>query len=97
MKTKLLVVLTAAAAGCASVGRPFPSDGVRSIALGKTTQAQIESAYGKPYRTGVEDGDTTWNYVDEHWSLFAQPRTRDLMVRFNADGTVKSYQFNTNQ
>ncbi len=89
--------LLLATAGCVSIGRTFPSDGIKTIALGKTTQAQIETAYGKPYRTGIEDGDTTWTYVDDHVGVFSTPRTRDLFVRFNADGTVKSYAYNTNQ
>jgi hypothetical protein len=91
------VSLLLAAAGCVSIGRPFPADKVKGIVLGKTTQPDIESAYGHPYRTGLEDGDVTWSYVDEHVGLFAQPRTTDLLVRFSADGTVKSYTFNTNQ
>ena len=86
-----------AAAGCASIGRPFPTDKIKGIVLGKTTQSDIESSDGHPYRTGIEDGDVTWSYVDEHYAAFGEPRTTDLQVRFNADGTVKSYNFNTNQ
>jgi hypothetical protein len=102
MITKLLPrtalgALLLATAGCVSVGRPFPTEQIKSIALGKTTQAEIEKSYGHPYRTGIEDGDATWTYVDEHLGIFGQPRTKDLYVRFNADGTVKSYAFNTNQ
>jgi hypothetical protein len=91
------VSLILATAGCVSIGRPFPTDKIKDVVLGKTTQAEIESSYGHPYRTGLEDGDVTWSYVDEHAGLFSQPRTTDLLVRFNADGTVKSYTFNTNQ
>jgi len=93
----LCATLLLATVGCASIGRPFPSDKVKDIAIGKTTQTQIESMYGHPYRTGVEDGDVTWSYVDEHYVLFGDPRTTDLQVRFASDGTVKSYNYNTNQ
>jgi len=89
--------LLLAAGGCLSLGRPFPSDKVKAIVINKTTQTDIETAYGHPYRTGVEDGDVTWNYLDEHYSMVGQPRTKDLVLRFNADGTVKSYSFSTNE
>jgi hypothetical protein len=86
-----------ATAGCVSLGRPFPTDKISGIALNKTTQAELTTSYGHPYRTGVEDGDVTWTYVDEHFPLLGEPRTVDLFLRFNADGTVKSYTYNTNQ
>ncbi len=92
-----VLALAAAAAGCASIGRPFPADQVRSIAAGKTTRDQVQAEYGRPYRTGLEDGDETWTYLDYKLSLFGPQRTRDLFVRFNADGTVKSYSFNSNE
>lgn len=84
-----------ATAGCVTVGRPFPTDKIAEIKTGKTTQAEIVAAYGHPYRTGLEDGDTTWTYMMYKVSPFTQS-TKDLYVRFNADGTVKSYAFNTN-
>ena len=89
--------LLLATAGCVSVGRPFPTDRIKDIKLGKTTRADLTAAYGRPYRTGVEDGDETWTYVNERLALFGEQTTEDLYVRFNADGTVKSYSFNTNQ
>lgn len=92
-----LAALALAAAGCASVGRPFPVDRVRDIAPGKTTREQIQAEYGRPYRTGLEDGDETWTYLDYRLSAFGAQRVRDLYVRFNADGTVKSYSFNSNE
>jgi hypothetical protein len=39
----------------------------------------------------------TWTYVDYHFAVFGQQRTTDLLVKFNANGTVKSYAFNTGQ
>lgn len=94
----LLVAAAAAAAatGCVSIGRPFPTYKVTSIVVGKTTQHDLVATYGQPYRTGVQDGDATWTYVDYRLSLLGEQQTSDLYVRFNADGTVKSYAFNTN-
>ena len=94
------VVLTLAAlagAGCATVGRPSPAAPVTQIQLHHTTRAQIRAIFGAPWRTGIEDGQTTWTYGFYRYSLFSPARTRDLVVRFAADGTVASYSFNTTE
>src|ERR1041384_8350867 len=96
--TALLAAAVAAAslAGCMTVGRPFPTDKVATIAVGKTTQRDLIQTYGHPFRTGLQDGDTTWTYLNYHLSVLGEQETTDLYLRFNADGTVKSYAFNTN-
>jgi hypothetical protein len=80
-----------------SLGRRFDAGAVKTIVMGKTTQADIETTFGEPFRTGVDSGDVTWTYVDYHFAVFGQQRTTDLLVKFNANGTVKSYAFNTGQ
>ncbi|HEX4049014.1 MAG TPA: outer membrane protein assembly factor BamE [Elusimicrobiota bacterium] len=88
--------LILATAGCVTIGRQFPTGHIADIKIGKTTQAEISAAYGKPYRTGIEDGDATWTYLRYHFTALGGQTTDDLYVRFNADGSVKSYAFNTN-
>jgi SmpA/OmlA family protein len=92
----LIFLAAAAAAGCISIGKPFPTDRVSSIVIGKTTQAEILSIYGQPFRTGLDDGNLAWTYTDYRLKVFGPQKTTDLYVRFNADGTVKSYSYNTN-
>jgi len=96
MKALGALGLAAAMAGCVTLGGPFNTARVPSIAVGKTTQDDVEKIFGLPYRTGIEDGDTTWTYLDYHLRLFGPQSTKDLYIRFNPDGTVKSYAFNTN-
>jgi len=91
-----IVFLVLGAAGCISAGRPFAYDKVRSIQLNKSTAADVTSMFGDPYRKGVEDGDTTWTYVDDHFNIAGGQATRDLFIRFGPDGTVKSYSYNSN-
>ena len=55
----------------------------------------LERAFGPPYQVGVDSGDPTWRW------FYAERRagselTKDLHVRFNANGTVKSYSFSSN-
>ena len=90
------VVLTAAAfSGCLTVGRDFPADRVGEIAIGKTTRDEIHRMFGEPWRTGLEDGRRTWTYGHYRYKLFGTTETRDLVVRFEPNGTVASYTFNS--
>lgn len=81
--------------GCVSAGKDFNVHMVRQIQLQQTTRAQIEQMFGSPWRTGIEDGKQTWSYGYYKHSL-SDTMSRDLVVRFNPNGTVASYSFNSN-
>ena len=89
----LLIVLLPS--GCASVGHEFPAGQVPSIKIGETTQQEIYTTFGTPWRTGIEDGKRTWTYGNYHYSLFNEGSTEDLLIRFDSRGVVTSYVFNT--
>jgi hypothetical protein len=98
MKTKILALLLAIAllgAGCATVGREFPAHSVDNIIIGKTDRAEIRRMFGEPWRMGIEDGKKTWTYAHYRYSIFGPEQTRDLLVRFDDEGKVVSYSFNT--
>jgi hypothetical protein len=82
---------------CATVGRDFETARVADIQIGKTTQADIEAMFGKPWRTGIEDGLRTWTYGKYRYSVFSKTSTRDLVVRFDKNNVVSSYTFNTTE
>ncbi len=48
-----------------------------------------------PWRVGIEDGRPTWTYAIYHYSAFSEAKTKDLVVRFDANNVVRSYTFNT--
>lgn len=88
------LVLVPLVAGCATVGRPFPSENVRKIELGDTTKSDLLLLFGRPYRRGIEDGDSTWTYVHYKVRLIGgTTNTRDLYIRFDGE-TVRSYTYN---
>jgi len=92
------VALSAAStfSGCATVGRSFPPDRVQSIEIGQTTKLQLMGLFGMPYRRGIDDGDSTWTYVHYKFRLFGEHlRSRDLYLRFDPQGRVKSYSYNS--
>ncbi len=51
--------------------------------------------FGAPWRTGLEDGQRTWTYAEYRYSLFGGAQTRDLLIRFDDEGRVASYTFNS--
>jgi hypothetical protein len=90
-----LMILVVFLSACATVGKDFPSGKVSEIKIGKTTQTEIEAMFGKPWRTGIEDGLVTWTYGKYHYSAFSQAQTKDLVVRFDNNKIVRSYSYNT--
>ena len=90
-----LMIFVVFLSACATVGRDFPAGKVSEIKNGKTTQAEIEAMFGKPWRTGIEDGLVTWTYGKYRYSAFSQTQTKDLVVRFDNNKIVQSYTYNT--
>lgn len=93
----LVAFVFALGAGCATVGQDFATHNVDQITLGETTRSDIQRMFGEPWRTGIEDGKRTWTYGKYRWSAFGEAETTDLVVRFNDDGSVSSYVYNTTE
>lgn len=83
--------------GCASIGHEFPASQVSTIRIGETTQSDIYTTFGTPWRTGIENGMKTWTYGDYRYSLFNDGSTEDLVIKFDSSGVVASYVFNTSK
>lgn len=87
----LLGALSLPVSGCTpTMGHPFPVQKVRQIELNKTTKEEIRQMFGPPWRTGLEDGKRTWTYGQYSTSF-----TRDLVIRFDDQGVVRSYSFSS--
>lgn len=83
--------------GCASVGRQFPVSRVAEITVGKTTKSEIRNIFGVPWRTGVENGAQIWTYAKYKYRVFGETNTEDLIIRFDKEGIVSSFIFNTTE
>ena len=81
-------------AGCVSAGKDFNVHMVRQLHLNQTTRAQVEQMFGQPWRTGIEDGQQTWSYGFYRYGV-SDTKSRDLVIRFDENGTVTSYTFNS--
>jgi hypothetical protein len=91
----VLVAIAGLAMGCVNIGHEFPVDRVPSISIGETTRDDVRRAFGTPWRTGLEDGQRTWTYARYRYSILGAAQTRDLVVRFDEQGRVVSYTFNS--
>lgn len=90
----LVAMLILFVIGCATVGRDFSVVRVSDIQIKETTQDEIRSIFGPPWRVGIEDGLKTWTYGRYRYKLFGEATTKDLVVRFDKNGIVDSYTFN---
>ena len=91
----LLIGLAVTACAGLQIGREFPSPDAAQIKVNVTDKAGLVAAFGEPYQVGIDSGDQTWRW------FYAQRGpsstiTKDFSVRFNANGTVKSYSFTSN-
>jgi len=93
----LSAVLVMFFAGCATVGQDFPIASVSDIEIGKTTQNEIRTMFGSPWRVGSEDGQRTWTYGNYIYGLFGAKNAKDLVIRFDDRDVVTSYTFSTTQ
>lgn len=91
------VLATSLLPSCATIGHDFPVAPVQQIVIGETKQEDVQRLFGNPWRTGVEDGRTTWTYGYYRYKAFGRSRSRDLVVRFNDRNVVSSYTFNSTE
>lgn len=89
----LAIVL--AGCGLLVVGWEFPSPTADMIQPGKTAKADLLRFFGDPYQVGFDTGDLTWSWF--YGKKHSQGElTKELTVRFDAQGIVKSYSFRSN-
>jgi hypothetical protein len=92
-----LAVLAVTAAGCAGLraGRVFPSPDPAHITVNVTDKAALARMFGEPYQVGLDSGDQTWRWFYAEHGVGSEV-SKDFTVRFNPNGTVKSYSFTSN-
>ncbi|MBI4590514.1 MAG: outer membrane protein assembly factor BamE [Candidatus Rokubacteria bacterium] len=89
-----IVLIAALLAGCGGLkfGSDFPSPTKDMLVVGKTTKADLLRFFGEPHQVGLDTGDPTWAWT--YAQVFTnQELSKQLTVRFDEKGTVKSYSF----
>ena len=88
-----IVAVVLILSGCGNVGKDFNTSKVESIVNGTTTQSDIKKLLGKPFKTGIQNGQPIWVYENHNYSIISKNKSKDLMITFDPVGIVKSYQF----
>ena len=82
-------------AGCATMGHNFDSTSLSWLTPGQTDKQELLEKLGEPFRVGIDAGDQTWTYGFYKYKVFGTSTTKDLVIRFDGSGKVKSYTLNT--
>ena len=83
--------------GCGTVGKNFNESKTENIVNGITTQTEIEIMFGKPFKTGIQNGQPIWIYEHNRYYLIDSDESKDLIIVFSPNGVVQSHQFMTSE
>ena len=92
-----MALIAALLAGCGGLkfGNDFPSPTKDMLAIGKIGKSDLLRFFGEPHQVGLDTGDPTWAWTYARISA-GQELTKQLTVRFDERGLVKSYSFTSN-
>lgn len=79
--------------GCGTVGKKFDESKIANIANGISTRAEIRKMFGKPFKTGIQNGQQVWVYEYNRYDLVNNDTSKDLIIVFGSNGVVQSHQF----
>lgn len=95
--SSFVVAVFLSCAGCASIGHQFPAGQVQTIRIGETTQNDIFTTFGTPWRTGIENGLKTWTYGNYSYNVLTESETEDLVIKFDKRGIVSAFTYNSSK
>ena len=94
----IVMILIFVLGGCGgTVGGKFNTSKVENIINGTTTQAEIKNIFGKPFKTGIQNGKPVWVYEYNRYHLLRNETSKDLIIVFGPSGVVQSHQFMSNE
>ena len=83
--------------GCGTAGKNFNESLYKNIVVGTTTQKEIHSMFGAPFKKGIQNGYPVWTYEYNLYNSLGKDITKDMTIVFDRRGVVKSHQMMTNQ
>ena len=93
----LVLSLCALGSGCAiwSEGHVFPAGQVQTIRIGESTLNDILTAFGTPWKTGIENGLKMWTYRDDRYVALSGMEREGLVIKFDKRDVVSSFNYNS--
>ena len=83
--------------GCGTSGKEFNADLFESIQNGHTTQQEVESMFGHPFKKGLQNGQDVWVYEYNKYRMFGSDTSKDMVIVFDDSGVVENHQFMSSQ
>ena len=94
----IVMILILGLGGCGgTVGTKINTSKVENIINGTSTQAEIKKIFGKPFKTGIQNGKLIWVYEYNRYNLLRKEISKDLIIVFSPSGVVQSHQFMSNE
>ncbi len=94
------LVMSLTVFGCGTSGKEFNSSLFESIENGNTTQPEVESMLGSPFKKGFQNGNEVWIYEHNKYKafrMFGEDTSKDMVIIFDEDKVVKTHVFMTSQ
>ena len=86
--------------GCGTSGKEFNSSLFDNIENGHTTQQEVESMFGHPFKKGIQNGHEVWVYEHDKYKvfqIFGKDTSKDMVVVFDDSKVVKTHQLMASQ
>ncbi len=77
---------------CATVGNEFDHALVSTVKNGVTTKAQVLGLFGKPFKTGLQNGSDIWIYETNTYTVTGNDSSKNFTLVFDKTGVVQSHQ-----
>ena len=87
------LVLSLAVIGCGTSGKEFNADLFESIQNGHTTQQEVESMFGHPFKKGIQNKREVWVYEYNKYRMFGSDTSKDMVIIFDDSGVVENHQY----
>lgn len=77
---------------CATVGKDFDHALVATVKNGKTTKAEVLGLFGKPFKTGLQNGSEIWIYETNTYTVSGNDSSKNFTIVFDKSGVVQTHQ-----
>jgi outer membrane protein assembly factor BamE (lipoprotein component of BamABCDE complex) len=94
----LVVGLFFSCATTYKIGKPYSTDHVAKIIIGKTSATDVRSLFGDPWKTGIFNGNVVYSYCYEEYVFHrddsVEKNGNTLIIEFDENKIVVNFYFN---
>ena len=83
--------------GCVTVGQDFDLEKAQSIENGRTTKEQIADLFGKPFKTGIQNGYEVWIYEQNKGKMVGEDTSKNMIIEFDKNNVVRKHSISSTE